>query len=284
MANALLQAGVPALEWSPLEDDGRNAPAVLFSKKVRNRLFATWWKWKQNIYLLIASHPVISAWLGWWRRGRGYKLWSGVWARLGRHQHGEEGTRTRPSQRLRCRLVLWWFRPSLVFRIPNDPRVLSQVTGRSRCLSQSSTLFGGPGSPWVGTSSCWQVEVATLCLLCTSTEEEPENCWRRLIVTLSWTRKCRRSQQIPNHGECQHIWIQENSELFDSLSVHHMVSVLVIRSPFDGRLFLAYPQNSGAQSCDRLQFLDDGANDLVTVIRFYFRGAFMLHFKCVFCK
>uniref|UniRef100_A0AAQ5ZEF3 TBC1 domain family member 15 n=1 Tax=Amphiprion ocellaris TaxID=80972 RepID=A0AAQ5ZEF3_AMPOC len=28
------RAGVPALEWSPLEDDGRNAPAVLYSRKV----------------------------------------------------------------------------------------------------------------------------------------------------------------------------------------------------------------------------------------------------------
>uniref|UniRef100_A0AAQ5Z3Q0 Rab-GAP TBC domain-containing protein n=1 Tax=Amphiprion ocellaris TaxID=80972 RepID=A0AAQ5Z3Q0_AMPOC len=27
------RAGVPALEWSPLEDDGRNAPAVLYSRK-----------------------------------------------------------------------------------------------------------------------------------------------------------------------------------------------------------------------------------------------------------
>lgn len=35
------QAGLPALEWSPLEDDGRNAPAVLYSKKVGNHLFAT---------------------------------------------------------------------------------------------------------------------------------------------------------------------------------------------------------------------------------------------------
>ena len=29
------QAGVPALEWCPLEEDGHNAPAVLYSKKVR---------------------------------------------------------------------------------------------------------------------------------------------------------------------------------------------------------------------------------------------------------
>lgn len=31
----LFQAGVPALEWSPLEDQGHSAPAVLYSKKVR---------------------------------------------------------------------------------------------------------------------------------------------------------------------------------------------------------------------------------------------------------
>lgn len=32
--DAVFQAGVPALEWSPLEDRGRSAPAVLYSKKV----------------------------------------------------------------------------------------------------------------------------------------------------------------------------------------------------------------------------------------------------------
>lgn len=31
----LFQAGVPALEWSPLEEEGHSAPAVLYSKKVR---------------------------------------------------------------------------------------------------------------------------------------------------------------------------------------------------------------------------------------------------------
>lgn len=65
---------------------------------------------------------------------------------------------------------------------------------------------------------------------------------------------------------------------FASLSACHVVSVLVIRSPLDGRLFLAYPQDSGTlpQSFDRLQFLDDGGNDLVSVSRFFccyfFRG------------
>lgn len=36
----------------------------------------------------------------------------------------------------------------------------------------------------------------------------------------------------------------------------------------DGRLFLAYPHDSGAlsQSFDRLQLFDDGGSDLVSVI------------------
>lgn len=48
----------------------------------------------------------------------------------------------------------------------------------------------------------------------------------------------------------------------------HMVSVVVTRSPVDGRLFLAYPHDSGAlsQSFDKLQLLDDGGSDLVSVI------------------
>lgn len=45
-----------------------------------------------------------------------------------------------------------------------------------------------------------------------------------------------------------------------------MVSV-VTRSPVDGRLFLAYPHDSGAlsQSFDKLQLFDDGGSDLVSV-------------------
>lgn len=38
---------MPALEWSPLEDEGRSAPAVLYTKKVSNHLFATHEKEKQ---------------------------------------------------------------------------------------------------------------------------------------------------------------------------------------------------------------------------------------------
>lgn len=33
----LVQDGEPALEWSPIEDDGRNAPAVFYTKKVGRR-------------------------------------------------------------------------------------------------------------------------------------------------------------------------------------------------------------------------------------------------------
>lgn len=53
---------------------------------------------------------------------------------------------------------------------------------------------------------------------------------------------------------------------------HHMVSVVITRSPVDGRLFLAYPHDSGAlsQSFDKLQLLDDGGSDLVSVICFDF--------------
>uniref|UniRef100_A0AAX7VNV9 TBC1 domain family member 15 n=1 Tax=Astatotilapia calliptera TaxID=8154 RepID=A0AAX7VNV9_ASTCA len=42
--------------------------------------------------------------------------------------------------------------------------------------------------------------------------------------------------------------------------------IILDPSPLDGRLFLAYPQDSGTlpQSFDRLQFLDDGGNDLVS--------------------
>lgn len=41
----------------------------------------------------------------------------------------------------------------------------------------------------------------------------------------------------------------------------------VARSPMDGRLFLAYPHDSGAlsQSFDKLQLMDDGSSDLVSV-------------------
>lgn len=45
-------------------------------------------------------------------------------------------------------------------------------------------------------------------------------------------------------------------------------TVSVARSPMDGRLFLAYPHDSGAlsQSFDKLQLMDDGGSDLVSVI------------------
>lgn len=45
------------------------------------------------------------------------------------------------------------------------------------------------------------------------------------------------------------------------------VSVVVLRSPVDGRLFLAYSLDSGVlpQPLDKLQLLDDGGSDLVSV-------------------
>uniref|UniRef100_A0A8C4IBX2 TBC1 domain family member 15 n=1 Tax=Dicentrarchus labrax TaxID=13489 RepID=A0A8C4IBX2_DICLA len=48
--------------------------------------------------------------------------------------------------------------------------------------------------------------------------------------------------------------------------------IILDQSPVDGRLFLAYPHDSGAlsQSFDKLQLLDDGGSDLVSVIYFIF--------------
>lgn len=48
--------------------------------------------------------------------------------------------------------------------------------------------------------------------------------------------------------------------------------VIIVRSPVDGRLFLAYPHDSGAlsQSFDKLQLLDDGGSDLVSVLYYSF--------------
>lgn len=77
---------------------------------------------------------------------------------------------------------------------------LLQISGRSRCLSQSCTLSGGLGGLWVETSWCWLVEEATLCLLCTSTEEEPESCWGPCNVTSSWTSRCH--QPNSNSSSC----------------------------------------------------------------------------------
>ena len=59
--------------------------------------------------------------------------------------------------------------------------------------------------------------------------------------------------------------------IFVECEKHHMVSVVLIRSPVDGRLFLAYPHDPGAlsQSFDKLQLLDDGGSHLVSVICFY---------------
>lgn len=50
------------------------------------------------------------------------------------------------------------------------------------------------------------------------------------------------------------------------------------RSPMDGRLFLAYPHDSGAlsQSFDKLQLSDDGGSDLVSVNAPLFLSPFVL--------
>lgn len=52
----------------------------------------------------------------------------------------------------------------------------------------------------------------------------------------------------------------------------HGGSVVITRSPVDGRLFLAYPHDPGAlsQSFEKLQLFDDGGADLVSVICFYY--------------
>lgn len=156
---------------------------------------------------------------------------------------------------------------------------LLQVSGRSRCLSQNCTLFGGPGGLWVETSSCWLVEEATLCLPCTSTEEEPESCWRPCNVTSSWTSRCHRPNSDSSSCSCHqtadvlcvtwfaaHVFVYTSHDSGEKKK-HQTALFVIARSPVDGRLFLAYPHDSGAlsQSFDKLQLLDDGGSDLVSV-------------------
>lgn len=52
-----------------------------------------------------------------------------------------------------------------------------------------------------------------------------------------------------------------------SLTICLTVFFCCFRSPVDGRLFLAYPHDSGAlsQSFDELHLFDDGSSDLVSV-------------------
>lgn len=145
-------------------------------------------------YLKYNSHQLTSYQLGWRRRGGGYKFWPRLWARLGSNQHSEERSRTCPSQRFRCSLHFCNFGQTATLRQEcvklNIFLFCLQVSGRSLCHSQSYTLFGGLGSPWVETSWCWLVEGDTHCLLCTSTEEEPGSCLGPWVVTSSWTSKC----------------------------------------------------------------------------------------------
>ncbi len=51
---------MPALEWSPLEDDGRSAPAVLYTKKVSNYLFATHEKYYYSVSNMILINPLLN--------------------------------------------------------------------------------------------------------------------------------------------------------------------------------------------------------------------------------
>lgn len=226
---------------------------------------------KIKYYSLLFFYLILqtaSSELGWRRRRGGHKLRPGVWARLGGYQHSEERPRTCSSQRFRCSLHLChcgWCSERM-HKAKCHPFPL-QVSGRSRCLSQSYTVSGGLASHWVETSWCWRAEEATRCLLCTSTEEEPGSCWGPCSDTSSWTSK----QQFLEAWQL--MWpFRQSSAVTWMGKTHDMVSVVAIRSPVDGRLFLAYPHDSGAlsQSFDKLQLLDDGGSDLVSVVWFDF--------------
>lgn len=66
----------------------------------------------------------------------------------------------------------------------------------------------------------------------------------------------------------QHNCLVAGFMLIGARMSHLPPTVSVSRSPMDGRLFLAYPHDSGAlsQSFDKLQLMDDGGSDLVSVI------------------
>lgn len=55
--------------------------------------------------------------------------------------------------------------------------------------------------------------------------------------------------------------------LLQPIYLHTHVTHSAVRSPMDGRLFLAYPHDSGAlsQSFDELHLFDDTSADLVSV-------------------
>uniref|UniRef100_A0A3Q0R2G6 TBC1 domain family, member 17 n=1 Tax=Amphilophus citrinellus TaxID=61819 RepID=A0A3Q0R2G6_AMPCI len=163
------RAGVPALEWSPLEDDGRNAPAVLFSKK----------------------------------DGDG----------------GEEDTSFDPG-----------YEP--------DWAVISTVK-KERNTEQSSFSLTGHWAFSLPLSELYSLRRSRFSL------------GRNFLVLTS-----RGGHPLPP----LHFHRGGTRELLRALHRY----IILDPSPLDGRLFLAYPQDSGAQSFDRLQFLDDGGNDLVS--------------------
>uniref|UniRef100_A0A3P8R0R0 Rab-GAP TBC domain-containing protein n=1 Tax=Astatotilapia calliptera TaxID=8154 RepID=A0A3P8R0R0_ASTCA len=163
------RAGLPALEWSPLEDDGRNAPAVLYSKK----------------------------------DGDG----------------GEEDTNFDPG-----------YEP--------DWAVISTVKKEREHVPVKS-------------SGQWAFSLPLSELY--SLRRSRFSLGRNFLVLTS-----RGGHPLPP----LHFHRGGTRELLRALQRY----IILDPSPLDGRLFLAYPQDSGTlpQSFDRLQFLDDGGNDLVS--------------------
>uniref|UniRef100_A0A3Q4ME92 TBC1 domain family, member 17 n=1 Tax=Neolamprologus brichardi TaxID=32507 RepID=A0A3Q4ME92_NEOBR len=163
------RAGLPALEWSPLEDDGRNAPAVLYSKK----------------------------------DGEG----------------GEEDTNFDPG-----------YEP--------DWAVISTVKKEREHVP-------------VKNSGQWAFSLPLSELY--SLRRSRFSLGRNFLVLTS-----RGGHPLPP----LHFHRGGTRELLRALQRY----IILDPSPLDGRLFLAYPQDSGTlpQSFDRLQFLEDGGNDLVS--------------------
>lgn len=163
------RAGLPALEWSPLEHDSRNAPAVLYSKK----------------------------------DGDG----------------GEEDTNFDPG-----------YEP--------DWAVISTVKKEREHVP-------------VKNSGQWAFSLPLSELYCL--RRSRFSLGRNFLVLTS-----RGGHPLPP----LHFHRGGTRELLRALQRY----IILDPSPLDGRLFLAYPQDSGTlpQSFDRLQFLDDGGNDLVS--------------------
>uniref|UniRef100_A0A669BEG8 TBC1 domain family, member 17 n=1 Tax=Oreochromis niloticus TaxID=8128 RepID=A0A669BEG8_ORENI len=163
------RAGLPALEWSPLEHDSRNAPAVLYSKK----------------------------------DGDG----------------GEEDTNFDPG-----------YEP--------DWAVISTVKKEREHVP-------------VKNSGQWAFSLPLSELY--SLRRSRFSLGRNFLVLTS-----RGGHPLPP----LHFHRGGTRELLRALQRY----IILDPSPLDGRLFLAYPQDSGTlpQSFDRLQFLDDGGNDLVS--------------------